>query len=321
MRETKILNEKKKLEEKQKSKTDELYLKEKELLDVISNKKEKNKKDKDDSVQNLIKKFSDLSIEIKEKHKKIAIVWAEEVSKIENEIKDVVKQIEEKQMFSEQLSLEEEKLKRLYQAEKHQQETVSEQISSTREHITRLESTIKESRDVIEEYQDKISMLERRGLILNFWKTGYSDSGIKSILLDDSIPILNEKARELCDLAPNLKIRFDSQSVLKSGDYRNKFNIDVLQTQNLSGLKELSSGEKRMTDIIVLLCLRHLLEDRQNTKMNILLLDEMLDSLDPENAALAVTMVKKISSNHCVALISHTLRDYIESDETYNLSA
>ena len=117
-------------------------------------------------------------------------------------------------------------------------------------------------------------------------------------------------------MAKDLKVRFTSQVMLKSGEFRNKFGIDVVQTRNLSDLKELSAGERRMVDIIVLLSLRHLLEVTQDVRMNILLLDEILDSLDPDNASIAVGMVKRLSESHCVVLISHTLRDYIEADET-----
>jgi DNA repair exonuclease SbcCD ATPase subunit len=53
---------------------------------------------------------------------------------------------------------------------------------------------------------------------------------------------------------------------------------------------------------------------------NILMLDEILDSLDPENSTTAVELVRKLSDNQCVVLISHTLRNFIEADESLVLS-
>ena len=193
---------------------------------------------------------------------------------------------------------------------------------SKTEHIERVNILQKEIDDLKEgsvEYQTNITKIERRLKILEFWKKGFSGTGIKAILLDETVPILNEKARELCAMVPMLRVRFDSQTQLKSGESRNKFEIDVLHTQNLSNREELSAGEKRMSDIIVLMCLRHLLEIIQDTKINILLLDEILDSLDPDNAAIAVGMAKELSNDHCVVLISHTLRDFIEADESLQM--
>lgn len=275
---------------------------------------------KDELLRDLAKKFLDLSEEIKDKNKTIALVWANEILTITEEIRILTQDVRAKESFVTSRDVALNQLDHIRKVSLSDAAMLDDWQITSGERVRRLEETIERDSESMVNNINQIAAMNRRAVILNFWRTGYSDTGIKAILLDDSIPVLNEKARELCDLAPTLKVRFDSQTALKSGDYRNKFGIEVLQTQNLSGLKELSSGEKRMTDIIVLLCLRHLLEERQNTKMNILLLDEILDSLDPENAALAVTMVKRLSEDHCVALISHTLRDYIESDETYNLS-
>ena len=91
-------------------------------------------------------------------------------------------------------------------------------------------------------YLDADLFVERKNIEeeikrIEFWKKGFSDSGIKSILLDETIPILNRKSIELCSRIPNIKVNFDSQTALKSGEYRNKFKIEVLQTRNLSGFK------------------------------------------------------------------------------------
>lgn len=171
----------------------------------------------------------------------------------------------------------------------------------------------------INELKTNIETKNKKNEILTFWKSAFSDTGIKSILLDEAIPILNERARELSNLTDCIKVSFDSQSVLKSGDMRDKFSINVLQTRNLSNFMELSAGETRMANIIVLLCLRHLMETIQGFKMNILLLDEILDTLDQENAALAVSMIKQLAQTHCVVLISHTLRNFIDADEELTL--
>jgi len=189
------------------------------------------------------------------------------------------------------------------------------EIKNNENNILSLERRIKDKENEITSLRNNIQSKNRKNEILAFWKTAFSDTGIKSILLDEAIPILNERARELSNLTDCIKVSFDSQLTLKSGDMRDKFSINVLHTRNLSNFSELSAGETRMANIIVLLCLRHLMEAIQGIRINVLLLDEILDTLDQENAALAVGMIKKLTDTHCVILISHTLRNFIDADE------
>ena len=155
--------------------------------------------------------------------------------------------------------------------------------------------------------------------ILKFWKKGFSDVGIRAFIIDESIPILNEKARELMAISNLIRIKFDSQSQTQSGELRNKFLIDGTHVKNLSKIDQFSAGEKRMANIIIFLCLRHLLEHMSNIRFNVVLLDEALDKLDPSNAALVVQMIRNLTVDHCVVLVTHTFREYIESDESLTL--
>ena len=189
------------------------------------------------------------------------------------------------------------------------------ELQNIEKNINSINEKIKNKEQEIINLKLSIQSKIRKNEILTFWKSAFSDTGIKSILLDESLPILNEKARELSNLTDCIKVSFDSQKALKSGDLRDKFTINVLQTKNLSDFNELSAGETRMANIIILLCLRHLMETIQGLRMNVLLLDEILDTLDQDNAALAVGMIKRLSEDHCVVLISHTLRNFIDADE------
>ncbi|MFW6001919.1 MAG: AAA family ATPase [archaeon] len=189
-----------------------------------------------------------------------------------------------------------------------------------------IKNDIKTIQTDISTYQERKSKLEEEKLnlkrkleILSFWKKGFSEKGIKAILLDDSIPILKRKARELNELVDNIRIDFNSETELKSGGKTNKFSVTAIQNNNLSELSQLSSGEKRMANIMILLCLRNLLEEMNGLKINILLLDEILDTLDPKNARDAVNLIKQSCPDRCIILISHTSRDYIEVEEALEL--
>jgi len=166
-----------------------------------------------------------------------------------------------------------------------------------------IDAIINEKNNILENNKKDIRLIE----ICKFWASAFGDGGIKGMLIDEIIPFLNSKAKEYFNETP-LRIGFSSISSTKTGDIRNKFNIDVVQTTNLSSFGELSSGEKRMVDIIVMFCLRSLYEHIKQVSMNLMLLDEVLDSLDEENSTLVTNFLKKISSNITIILISHTLR-------------
>lgn len=280
---------------------------------------EKCEKEIENKVKELDEYYKDLAADIKKEYSQTVSSIDEDKKQKEEKLNEVETQLEELKSKNDKLT----DLKNQIENNTSIINTMNENIDHYRKNV---EDKLKKNRTRVEEKEmEKIQLsrqlkeLEKKKQIAEFWRKAFGDTGIKSILLDESVPILNEKAKELCEYFPKIKVRFNSQTALKSGEYRNKFSVDVLQTTNLSELKELSSGERRMADIIILLCLRHLLEQSYNAKMNILLLDEILDSLDPENASIAVSMVKQLSKDHCVVLISHTLRDFIEADETLTM--
>ena len=202
---------------------------------------------------------------------------------------------------------------------KTQEETLKDFTLSTKSRIEKYTKLIKDGFTKIANNTKVIDVNKETSKILSFWVGAFGDSGIKSILLDEAIPILNDFSRKLSTKTQYIRVSFDSQKVLKSGDMRNKFEIRVDHTKNLSELSELSAGETRLANIIVLLSLRHLLEEMSNTSINLLLLDEILDSLDEENAMIAIEMINTLSKDYCVMMITHTLRSWIQADEEYSL--
>ena len=195
---------------------------------------------------------------------------------------------------------------------KVEKEGFDKRINSDLEKINDIEKQIKETDIEKQEINERID-------ILNFWKKGFSDIGIKSILLDESIPILNKRARELSNLTNNIRVTFSSQSTLKSGKNNNKFSIDAVHSTNLSEYQDFSAGETRMANIIVLLCLRHLLEIMAGKTINILLLYEILDSLDDDNSEIAVDIMRSLSKEFLVMIISHSHKSWIVSDNDIRL--
>lgn len=293
-----------------------------EFVKVISNLNnviEQNKKKMDDEIHQVHNNIETSYNKDSEKIKELAKIKASDLLKKKDEVQKTLDKIQNEfeKLHSIYLKVNETKTTirlKTDQIEKNK-EKLKIELQNIEKNINSINEKIKNKEQEIINLKLSIQSKIRKNEILTFWKSAFSDTGIKSILLDESLPILNEKARELSNLTDCIKVSFDSQKALKSGDLRDKFTINVLQTKNLSDFNELSAGETRMANIIILLCLRHLMETIQGLRMNVLLLDEILDTLDQDNAALAVGMIKRLSEDHCVVLISHTLRNFIDADE------
>lgn len=171
----------------------------------------------------------------------------------------------------------------------------------------------------IDSHNSEIDTINDNLEILKCWKRAFSDVGIKSVLLDESIPILNKRAKELCEIIEVLRVTFSSQTTLKSGKSNNKFSIDVIHNTHLSDYANLSAGETKLANIIILLCLRYLLEQMAGKRINILLLDEILDSLDETNSEIVVKILSELSREYAVLLITHTQKDWIPATEELRL--
>lgn len=159
--------------------------------------------------------------------------------------------------------------------------------------------------------------------ILNFWKEGFSDRGIKSMLIDNAIPFLNSIVKEeLEKIAPGkFIVSFDTLSETKTGDIKDKFSVNILNLETGANKhSQLSGGEKRIIDVCCMRALKLLAQNLYQKKFNNTLLDEVLDSLDSENAYVFCRILKKLSVDQNITIISHTFNNTIESDHSYQFN-
>lgn len=168
----------------------------------------------------------------------------------------------------------------------------------------------------------KVQQIRRCLDILEFWKEGFSDRGIPSMLIDDWIPYLNDGVQEELErvVPGKFLINFDTTSTTKSGDLREKFNINILNLETGADKHVLlSGGEKRQVDVCCMRALRKLAENLYQKHFNICLLDEVLDSLDEENSAMFCRSLKFLSKNESIILITHSITQNAECDEIIRL--
>jgi DNA repair exonuclease SbcCD ATPase subunit len=171
---------------------------------------------------------------------------------------------------------------------------------------------------LIDGYDKTLIEKERKKKINSFWKSGFSSTGIPAILIDDAIPFMNERVKSYLELLSNGRylLSFDSVKATKSKEYRDKVGVNVFDHETKAdNITKLSGGQMRLIDIATILTLHDLYSHFHDVSFNILLFDEVFDSLDSQNSAFVSSLLRRLIGDKTVAVVSHVLIDSLEYDE------
>lgn len=175
-----------------------------------------------------------------------------------------------------------------------------------------------ELNDSLKQFDEKTTTLQRKKKVLTFWKNGFSSTGIPALLIDDAIPFMNVKVKEYLELLSNGRymVSFDSVKETKSGEFRDKVGVNVFDNQTKANkIIKLSGGQMRLIDIATILTLHDLYSHFHDVVFNLLLFDEVFDSLDNENAGFVSNLLRRITGNKTIGVISHEHIDSLEYDD------
>lgn len=158
----------------------------------------------------------------------------------------------------------------------------------------------------------ELDLEKKLHLQLRFWEKAYSNRGIKSFILDDVTPILNKKLNYYLSKLTSGQIEavFSTQTELKSGDKREKFNLEI---RSLGGgqYQSNSSGEKKRIDLAVHLALQSILSLRSK-KIDIAMFDEIFDSLDEKGIDGVVQLLQELAKEKSTIIVI-THNEYLKS--------
>jgi len=112
-------------------------------------------------------------------------------------------------------------------------------------------------------------------------------------------------------------LTFDTVKRLGSKDeFRDKISINVLDNESLSDSKDkFSGGQNRILDIAIILTMCDLQSNIQDVSFNVMLFDEIFDSLDDENTIHVAKLLRKLTRDKSIYIITHRHIDQIDSDE------
>jgi DNA repair exonuclease SbcCD ATPase subunit/DNA repair exonuclease SbcCD nuclease subunit len=151
---------------------------------------------------------------------------------------------------------------------------LQEQIATVTEELDTLGGQLADLEEVIVfDYEDKVKSHK-------FWVEGFGPMGIRNMLIDSILPALNEIIARCCEVLTSgeLSVIFKGQSLLATGETRDKLFVEVSDRFGSSKYFNESSGEKRRVDLIISLAIYCLISRKQNAGM--ILLDEVFVKLD-----------------------------------------
>lgn len=288
--------------------------------------------------------ITDAEAEISEEKKSIK-AYKEDIESMESDIHDIDEEISEfarlRKKVQEKLDIEMDSDRKIIAAEKQcnrlersyneytvNKESINNKIKSLSERIAeeekqdnpylvQLDSFTDKIKDIDHEMEllsEEIEPLIAEEKVLNFWLDGFSNSGIKSMLLDDITPFLNKRANKYLKIlsGDKLSVNFTTQTRLKSGELRDKFQIELVNDDGGDSYLSNSSGEKRRVDVAINLALCDLIASRANNKMNIAFYDEIFDALDTVGVESVMDLLRDMSKEKSsIFVISHN--DQIKS--------
>lgn len=131
---------------------------------------------------------------------------------------------------------------------------------------------------------------------LNFWKTGFSNAGLKSKILNSITPFLNRQVdtyiRDLTD--GELTVVFNTQTQLKSGQTREQFSVEVANKNGAVTYDGSSGGEKARADLAITLALSDLVASRSKKSYLQRWFDEPFESMDEAGVEAVMEMLAKM---------------------------
>lgn len=139
-----------------------------------------------------------------------------------------------------------------------------------------------------------------------FWVKAFGNAGLRSLLVDSSLPLLNQEAARVSRALTGgaISVEFSATSEQKSGKVVDRFEVKVDNRHGAGDYQGNSAGERAKVDLCVGLALQKLVASRSSASFNLAVFDEVLDHLD-ETAHERVLEVLSELDRESVLVVSH----------------
>jgi len=169
-------------------------------------------------------------------------------------------------------------------------------VSTTNEHEDSIKSIIKTIKDDISNSKEESKQYSDEKELYQSLDDLLSDSGIKRVLIERVVPLLNNRISEISErLDFKFTFCFDSEF----NPVINHLGIEISP-------ESLSTGQRKKMNLIVLLSFIELIKMKHN-KMNVMFLDEIFSGLDKLNVYKAIEILREYADryNMSIFVVSH----------------
>jgi len=156
---------------------------------------------------------------------------------------------------------------------------------------------------------------------LQFWENAFGDSGMKSFVFDLICSSLTEKANHYANILTGgeVIIDFDTQSRLKSGALKEKFDVSLLTGGEKIEYSAYSGGEKRRISLAVDMALSDIASEYAGVKFNTIVFDEQTNYLDKDGRLAFLEMLKEIAKTKRVFVVDHDSEFKARFDDVWTI--
>jgi DNA repair exonuclease SbcCD ATPase subunit len=155
-----------------------------------------------------------------------------------------------------------------------------------------------------------------RDVPLAFWEKAFSNKGLPSYALDTVVPMISAAANRYLQILSDgdLSVEVTTTAELKGGGTRESLDFRFL-VEGAAGVMP-SGGQWRKFGLAIDLALMDLVVAREGARIDLLLLDEVLDGLDAEGRARVVTLLRALrETRSSIFVVSHDpgLQEHFEN--------
>lgn len=210
---------------------------------------------------------------------------------------------------------EKENIIRNYETELQRQKNAIDNSQDTLSKLNKVPKPIprdKERKDInkkIKANKEQILSLEKYKNILEDAVKIYSNTGVKSHVLDLITPFLNERANTYLNklTGSDIEIMFSTQTTNKSGEITDKFDIQVKNSTGGATYQANSEGEKKRIDLAISLAIQDLVLSKSNMSTNFVVYDEVFDALDATGSENVVDLLRgRLNTVGTIFVITHS---------------
>ena len=156
---------------------------------------------------------------------------------------------------------------------------------------------------------DKVQY-ETEILRLEFWEKAFAPTGIRSYVLEQVTPILNERAKHYCNIISKgeMSVEFTTKTQQKKKVVE-KFQILTSYKHGAGSWKGVSEGEKARANLVISLALGDLAAYRSHKKLKFRFLDEVFSNVDETGSDVIIKLLKDQKKQYgTVFVVTHSPR-------------